>query len=128
LAKKNDPLPFAPWSAACGAAATFFMTDGLAELENDHEDADEQQDPGCANHDPHDLSGDIHADQQHEYGEYDQEPQRIDQVVQKSGARDDRLNELDDPQARLMGKEINEGENVVQDLVQGFEIGCFENK
>jgi hypothetical protein len=102
--------------------------DDLSDLEDDHQHPDEQQDPGCANHDPDYLSGDFHADQEHEYGQYDQESQWVDKVVQKISARDDRLNEPDDPQAHLMGNKINEREDVVQDRIQGFEIGCFENK
>jgi hypothetical protein len=108
------------------AAAVF--RDGSADFQNDHENPDEQQDPGRANDDPHDLSGGIHAHQEHEYGQYDQESKGIDHVVQKSDTREDRLDELDDPYTCLMGEEINEGEDVVQDLVQWFEISGFENK
>jgi hypothetical protein len=35
------------------------------------------------------------------------------------------LNDLDDPQTDLMGKKINEGEDVMKDLIQRLKIRCF---
>ena len=49
-------------------------------------------------------------------------------LSRKTNAGKYRLHELDDPHAGLMGEKINEGEDVVQDLIQGLEISGFENK
>jgi hypothetical protein len=40
-------------------------------------------------------------------------------------AREYRLKEFDDPKTDLMGKKINEGEYLVKDLVQRFQIRRF---
>jgi hypothetical protein len=126
-----DPLPLETCSLAFGVGPRkeiqFFFA-GLSDLHDDHQDADDQQYPGRDHHDPDDFSGDIQANQEHEYGQDDQKAEGIHHVVQENDTRKHRLHELDDPYTRLVGKKINERENVVQNLVQRFEIRRFHHK
>jgi hypothetical protein len=100
--------------------------DRLSELKNDHKNSNEQQNPAQPNNNPGQSFGDTNKN--HEEGQNDQESKGIDNTVRKNQARKDLLEDLVDPYTDLMGKKINEGEDVVKDLIQRLQIRRFLRK
>jgi hypothetical protein len=96
---------------------------GLSEIENDHEDPDEQQNPAQPDDNPGDLLGG--PGKNHEDRQQDHEPQGIDECIGECDPGEYLLKRFDDPQADLMGKKIKERKDVVDDSVQMLQIRRF---